>query len=153
MPAIRPGSPFSCPAADLWSDCGPSEARMADYIWYLFPLWQALSQNGYTVDFVSDKIVSQATFDDGKLHFGSQTYEAVIVPDVFSIEDFLAVRNLRFFGVNGGKIAFIGQEPMTGAGFRRPPSTKCYRRAYDGPYRGNRPEPGFVHSGPGQRQG
>ncbi len=106
------------PAADLWSDCGPSETRMADYIWYLFPLWQALSQNGYTVDFISDKIVSQATFDDGKLHFGSQTYEAVIVPDVFSIEDFLAARNLRFFGVNGGKIAFIGREPMTGAGFR-----------------------------------
>ena len=106
------------PAADLWSDCGPSETGMADYIWYLFPLWHALSQNGYTVDFVSDKIVSQATIDDGKLHFGSQTYEAVIVPDVFSIEDFLAVRNLRFFGVNGGKIAFIGREPMTGAGFK-----------------------------------
>jgi hypothetical protein len=105
------------PAADLWSDCGPSEARMADYIWYLFPLWQALSHNGYTVDFISDKIVSQANIDDGKLHFGSQTYEAVIVPDVFSIEDFLAVRNLRFFGVNGGKIVFIGREPMTGAGF------------------------------------
>lgn len=105
------------PAADLWSDCGPSETRMADYIWYLFPLWQALSQNGYTVDFISDKIISQANIDDGKLHFGSQTYEAVIVPDVFSIEDFLAVRNLRFFGVNGGKIAFIGREPMTGVGF------------------------------------
>ena len=107
------------PAADLWSDCGPSKTRMADYIWYLFPLWQALSQNGYTVDFVSDKIVSQATFDDGKLHFGSQTYEAVIVPDVLSIEEFLAIRNLRFFGVNGGRIVFIGQEPMTGAGFKK----------------------------------
>ena len=106
------------PAADLWSDCGPSETRMADYIWYLFPLWQALSQNGYTVDFISDKIISQATFDDGKLHFGSQTYEAVIVPDLFSIEDFLAARNLRFFGVNGGKIVFIGREPMTGTGFK-----------------------------------
>jgi hypothetical protein len=106
------------PVADLWSDCGPSETRMADYIWYLFPLWQALSQNGYTVDFISDKIVSQATFDDGKLHFGSQTYEAVVVPDVFSIEDFLAARNLRFFGAKGGKIVFIGLEPMTGAGFK-----------------------------------
>jgi hypothetical protein len=106
------------PAADLWSDCEPSETGMADYAWYLFPLWQALSQNGYTVDFVSDKIVSQSTYDDGKLHFGSQTYEAVIVPDVFSIEDFLVVRNLRFFGANGGKIAFIGREPMTSAGFK-----------------------------------
>jgi len=107
-----------CPAADLWSDCGPSEARMADHICYLFPLWQAFSQNGYTVDFVSDKIVSQANIDDGKLHFGSQTYEAVIVPDVFSIEDFLAVRNLRFYCVKGGKIAFIGREPLTSAGFK-----------------------------------
>jgi len=106
------------PAADLWSDCGPSETRMADRIWYLFSLWQALSQNGYTVDFVSDKIVSQVPFDDSKLHFGSQAYEAVVVPDVFSIDEFLAARNLRFFGAKGGKIVFIGREPLTGAGFK-----------------------------------
>jgi hypothetical protein len=106
-----------CPAGDLWSDCGPSESRMVNYFWYLFPLGQALNQNGYTVDYISDKILPQTTFEDGKLHFGSQAYDAVIVPDVFSME-FLAARALRFFAENGGKIAFVGQATLTAPGFR-----------------------------------
>jgi hypothetical protein len=106
-----------CPAADLWSDCGPSESRMVSYFWYLFPLGQALNQNGYTVDYVSEKIFPQTTFEDGKLHFGSQAYDAVIVPDAFSIE-FITARALRFFAVNGGKIAFVGQESMTAPGIK-----------------------------------
>jgi hypothetical protein len=105
------------PTGDLWSDCGPSESRMVNYFWYLFPLGQALNQNGYTVDYVSDKIFPQATFENGKLHFGSQAYDAVIAPDVFSIE-FLTARALRFFAVNGGKIAFIGESPLTAPGFK-----------------------------------
>ena len=104
------------PAGDLWSDCGPSESRMAGY-WYLFPLGHALNQNGYTVDYVSEKIFPQTTFEDGKLHFGSQAYDVVIVPDMFSIE-FPTARALRFFAVNGGKIVFVGQASMTVPGFK-----------------------------------
>jgi hypothetical protein len=106
-----------CPAGDLWSDCGSSESRMVNYFWYLFPLGHALNQNGYTVDYVSEKIFTQTTFEDGKLHFGSQTYDVVIVPDVFSME-FLTARALRFFAENGGKIAFVGQAPLTAPGFK-----------------------------------
>ena len=105
------------PRGDLWSDCGPSESRMVGYFWYLFPLWDALNQNGYTVDFVNEGIFSETTFEDGKLHFGSHTYDAVIVPDMFSME-FLTAKALRFFAVKGGKIAFIGREPLTSAGFK-----------------------------------
>ncbi len=105
------------PAGDLWSDCGSSESRRVNYFWYLFPLGQALNQNGYTVDYVSEKIFPQTTFEDGKLHFGSQAYDAVIVPDIFSME-FLTAKALRFFAVNGGKVAFIGQSPLTGPGFK-----------------------------------
>ena len=106
-----------CPQGDLWSDCGPSESRMVNYFWYLFPLGHALNQNGCTVDYVSEKIFPQTTFEDGKLHFGSQAYDAVIVPDVFSME-FLTAKALRFFAVNGGKIAFVGPAPLTGPGFK-----------------------------------
>ncbi|HEY5504816.1 MAG TPA: glycosyl hydrolase, partial [Sedimentisphaerales bacterium] len=106
-----------CPAGDLWSDCGSSESRMVNYFWYLFPLGHALNQNGYTVDYVSEKIFPQTTFEDGKLHFGSQAYDIVIVPDVFSIE-FLTAKALRFFAENGGKIAFVGRAPMTAPGFK-----------------------------------
>jgi hypothetical protein len=106
-----------CPAGDLWSDCGSSESRMVNYFWYLFPLGHALNQNGCTVDYVSEKIFPQTTFEDGKLHCGSQAYDAVIVPDVFSME-FPTAKALRFFAVNGGKIAFVGRAPLNAPGFR-----------------------------------
>jgi hypothetical protein len=106
-----------CPASNLWSDCGPSESRMVNYFWYLFPLGHALNQNGYTVDYVSEKIFPQTTFEDGKLHCGSQAYDAVIVPDILSME-FPTARALRFFAENGGKIAFVGQAPLNAPGFR-----------------------------------
>jgi hypothetical protein len=106
-----------CPAGDLWSDYGPVESKIVDGIWYLFPLWYALSQNGYTVDYLDEAIFPQVTYDDGKLHFGSRTYDAIILPDVFSLE-FPTARALRFFAEKGGRVAFIGQPPMTGAGFR-----------------------------------
>ncbi len=105
------------PGADLWSDCGPSESRMIDHFWYLFPLGYALNQNGYTVDYVGEEIFPQATYEDGKLHCGPHNYDAVIVADVFSIE-FLTVKALRFFAVNGGRIAFVGQSPMTATGLK-----------------------------------
>jgi hypothetical protein len=106
-----------CPRGDLWSDCGPLESRMVGYFWYMFPLWQALNQNGYTVDFVSEKNFPETTFKDGKLHFGARIYDAVIVPDMFLME-FPTAKALRFFAANGGKIAFIGREPLSGAGYK-----------------------------------
>jgi hypothetical protein len=104
-----------CPTADLWSDCGLSP-RFVDYIWYLFPLWQALNHNGYTADYLGEKVLPQTTFEDGKLHFGALVYDAIIVPDTFSIE-FPAAKALRFFAQAGGKIAFVGEPPQVAPGF------------------------------------
>ncbi|MFH1371497.1 MAG: glycosyl hydrolase [Planctomycetota bacterium] len=105
------------PTVDIWSDCGLYRARCEDYIWYLVPLRQALNHNGYATDYISEQVLSRATYDDGKLHFGSQTWDAVIVPDVCSIE-FAPAKTLRFFAKAGGKIAFISGYPNTSPGFK-----------------------------------
>jgi hypothetical protein len=105
------------PIADVWSDCGLYRSRCPDYIWYLSGLRQALNHNGYTADYITEQALSQSTYDDGKLHFGSQTWDAVVVPDVCSIE-FPAAKTLRFFAKAGGKIAFIGGYPNTSPGFK-----------------------------------
>jgi hypothetical protein len=104
------------PANDIWSDCGPSRGRLDDYMWYLFPLWQALNNNGYTADYINEKIVQQTTYEDGKLHIGSLAYDAIIIPDSFSVE-FETTRILRFFAKAGGKIIFVGRTPQTAPGF------------------------------------
>ncbi len=105
------------PIPDFWSDCGLYGAGRDDYIWYLFPLRLALSHIGFTADYINEQVLSQATYDDGKLRFGSNTWDAVIVPDVCSIE-FPAAKTLRFFAKAGGKIAFIGGYPDASPGFK-----------------------------------
>jgi hypothetical protein len=106
-----------CPRGDFWSECGPSASGMAGHFWYLAGLLDALNQNGYTVELVSEKIFPETTFEGGKLHYGSYAYDAVLVPDMFSVE-FTTAKALRFFAVNGGKVVFIGIRPMTTAGFK-----------------------------------
>ena len=102
---------------DLWSDCGPSRRGLADYVWYLLPIWQALNRNGYCADYISEKNLSNATYSDGKLHCGPIAYDAVIIPDAFSLE-FAAAKVLRFDANAGGKIAFVGRPPQTAPGFK-----------------------------------
>jgi hypothetical protein len=104
------------PTVDIWSDCGLHRPRCSDYIWYLFDLQQALNHNGFTADYITEQVLTQSTYDDGSLHFGSQAWDAVIVPDVCSIE-FPAAKTLRFFAKAGGKIAFIGGYPNASPGF------------------------------------
>ena len=105
------------PTVDIWSDCGLYRSRCEDYIWYLFPLRQALNHNGFTADYITEQVLTQSTYDDGKLHFGSQTWDAVIVPDVCSIE-FAPAKTLRFFAKAGGKIALVGGFPTNAPGFK-----------------------------------
>jgi hypothetical protein len=105
------------PRGDAWSDCGPRDDYMANYLWYLSPLLDALNHNGYTVDFIDERFFPETTFEGGKLHFKTHTYDAVIVPDMFSVE-FFTSKAFRFFAANGGKIAVIGRQPLTSAGFK-----------------------------------
>ena len=105
------------PTVDIWSDCGLYRSRCADYIWYLLPLWQALNHNGFTADYITEQVLSQSTYEDGKLHFGPNTWDAVIVPDVCSIE-FAPAKTLRFFAKAGGKIALLGGYPEASPGFK-----------------------------------
>ena len=107
-----------CPTEDLWSDYGLSKTKFVDYFWYLFPIWQALNHNGFTTDYVSDKVLSQMTYENTRMRIGSLEYDAVIFPDVFSVADYEPLRILRFYAQSGGRIIFIGEPPQTAAGFK-----------------------------------
>ncbi len=105
------------PTVDIFSDCGLYGFRCEDYFWYLSGLWQALNHNGFSADYINEQVLSQSTYEDGSLHLGSSTWDAVIVPDVCSIE-FPAARILRLFARAGGKIALLGGYPMASPGFK-----------------------------------
>ncbi len=98
------------PTADLWSDHGLSKLRFVDYIWYLHPMWYALNHNGYTTDYVSEKVVQNATSKNGKLNYGRQSYEVLIVPDARTVEP-QSAKAIEKHARAGGKVIFVGCRP------------------------------------------
>lgn len=105
------------PTADLWSDHGLSKFRYVDYVWYLYPLWHALNSNGYTTDYVTEKVIQKAKFKDAKLCFGPQAYDVLIIPDSKSIE-LKTAQKIRSFARQGGMVMFLGSIPHRSPGFK-----------------------------------
>jgi hypothetical protein len=100
------------PDADIWSNLGrlylpfPETAQP----WYIWKLWEALHQNGYNVEYISDKILAQAKFDGGKIRYAQRAYDVIILEDVASILPETAIR-LEEYAQAGGKIVFVGKAP------------------------------------------
>jgi len=64
-----------------------------------------LIEQGYSVDFVSDRTLKQAKIENGKVRLSGMTYEALVVPDCryMTIESF---QTLATLSQSGGKIVF-----------------------------------------------
>jgi len=74
------------PVHDLWSEPEFMQRRFGVHR----PLWmsgarvgqvaQQLMDKGYTLDFISDKLLEKITFDDGRLRAPGGSYRAIVVP-------------------------------------------------------------------------
>ncbi len=107
------------PDADIWSNLGrlylpfPEKAEP----WYVWKLWAALHQNGYNVEYTSDKILSEAKFEKGKICYGPRAYDVLICEDVASMLPKTAER-LAEYAKAGGKIVFVGKAPYRSPSFK-----------------------------------
>ncbi|MCD6364704.1 MAG: hypothetical protein J7M14_02390, partial [Planctomycetes bacterium] len=98
------------PSADVWAVHGLDRTPFIATPWYLHELWQAIHQSGCSADYISDKIVQDARFADGKLCFGPTAYNVLIVTEVESMEPETA-EALADFAEAGGRIVFTGRAP------------------------------------------
>ena len=85
--------------------------------WYHYHLWQALQQAGYGTDFVSESVVREARVVDGRLAFGSRSYDTLVVLDAISLEPETAEAIARF-GEAGGRVVFVGRSPDRAPGLK-----------------------------------
>lgn len=83
--------------------------------WYIYELGRAIQQAGNGSDYVSEQILQQAQVRDGALHYGPQSYRALIVADVQSIHP-ATVRALLAWAKNGGRIVVLGEPPSFAPG-------------------------------------
>ncbi|MFA5292727.1 MAG: glycosyl hydrolase [Phycisphaerae bacterium] len=86
-----------------------SRSQVAVMTWENF-LWPALHQNGYCVDYVNEDILQNAKMSKGKLIYGPQEYEILIMNRVDAIEPQTA-KAIKDFAEAGGKIIFVDHAP------------------------------------------
>lgn len=98
------------PSADVWTAHGLDRGPLITTPWYLHELWQAIHQNGCSADYLSDQIVQNAHFSDGRLRFGPVAYKLLIVTEHESMEPATA-EALAEFARAGGRIVFTGRTP------------------------------------------
>jgi hypothetical protein len=98
------------PEADTWSSSGLVRTPFQTKPWYTHRLWEAMSQNGFTADYVGEKVVQQADTKDGRLTYGPITYEVLVLSHVETLLPETA-RAIAEFAKAGGKLVFIGVQP------------------------------------------
>lgn len=97
------------PTTDVWSRFGLERENFINTPWYLHVLWQAVQQNGRTADYVSEKVVQEASADGGRLKMGMQSYDLLIVASARTLEPATAEAMAKL--ARDGKIAFIEMLP------------------------------------------
>ena len=94
------------PEADNWSKHGLIRQKFHTEPWYVFELWQGISQNGSSCDYVSERIVQEATAEKGLLKYGPMGYKALILTSLKSLE-LKTAQAIDNFVAQGGKLIIV----------------------------------------------
>lgn len=107
------------PEADIASNLRPYHPfadRDIKTPWYIYDLWEALHQNGFNVEYTSDRIIQEATFESGKINVRNKLYDVLLLERVETLDPKTALQ-LEKLAKSGGKIVFIGKAPHRAPSF------------------------------------
>ncbi|WP_343306750.1 glycosyl hydrolase [Chitinophaga niabensis] len=101
------------PHADLWSEVGLQYQQVPQIVYpaYANNLWEAVHQNGSGCDYINETILQKCSFSKGMLHFNTRSYKVLLMPEMQSIATGTP-ELLKKFAAAGGKVIFIGKEPV-----------------------------------------
>ena len=107
------------PLADMWMKFGPQRDPfpVVKYPDYQHNVWEAIQQNGFGCDYISERTLQEARFLDGSLEYGSRSYSTLILLEVETILP-ETVKALEKFADTGGKIIFISRTPFQSPEFK-----------------------------------
>ncbi|RYE24309.1 MAG: hypothetical protein EOP45_05965 [Sphingobacteriaceae bacterium] len=105
------------PLPDLWSKYGAQWDPFPEraYPVYVHNIWEAIHQNGSGCDYVSEYIMQNATFPNGKLTYGPRSYKLLMVIEAESLHPETANAISRYAEA-GGLVIFVGKEPHKSPG-------------------------------------
>lgn len=105
------------PTGDIWSEYGLVREPFHTVPWYCYRLWETLSNNGSSCDYIDESIVQNGKKGNGMLSYGPMSYKALILCNVRSVEP-ETVTALRDFAAGGGKIVFADAMPERSLSFK-----------------------------------
>lgn len=103
------------PTADVWSDRLLERGPFHQTPKYCHQLWRSISELGAGCDYVHEKAIQDATFEDGKLNYGLLSAEVLLVVDAQSMHA-ETVEAIQRFAESGGKVAFVDDVPSRSPG-------------------------------------
>jgi hypothetical protein len=101
------------PLTDLWLKYGPQRDPFPthDYPDYQHNLWEVVHNNGDGCDYLSEKILQEATFRSGRLVCGPRSYQVLLIPETETM-GLPTITALDALATAGGKVVFIGRKPF-----------------------------------------
>ncbi len=103
--------------ADVWGQAGlHRHPFQLDRPW-AHQVWRWLNQNGANADYVSDQVLQQATFAEGRIGFGPMRYQALVVLGAQTLVPATA-EALERYARAGGRIVFVGGVPDSSPGLQ-----------------------------------
>ena len=109
------------PLTDLWLKHGPQRDPFPahDYPDYQHNLWEAVHKNGDGCDYVSEKILHEATYSRERLVYHERSYQVLLIPETETL-DLLSIQAMDALATAGGKVVFIGKKPYKSASYQDP---------------------------------
>jgi hypothetical protein len=101
------------PLADMWMKFGPQRDPfpVVNHPEYQHNVWEAIHQNGFGCDYLSEKIVQRSTFANGRMKYGDRSYTTLILLEVETMLPDTA-QSLEEFADSGGRIICIEKTPF-----------------------------------------
>lgn len=103
------------PTADIWSDFGLNRTAMQTKPAYVYKLWASIAQQGMAADYLHERVIQEAHFDQGRLCYGPMKYNLLALCDVESLEPATALAIERYVQA-GGRLVIIGKQPSRNPG-------------------------------------
>ncbi len=94
------------PEADNWSMHGLIRQPFHTEPWYVFELWQGISQNGSSCDYVNERVLQESTAEKGQLKYGPMGYNTLILASIKSLE-LKTAQAIDSFVAQGGKLIIV----------------------------------------------
>ncbi len=112
------------PLADLWSTYGVPWDPFPEQVYpaYAHNIWEAIHQNGNGCDYVSEQVLQQAKFADGKITYGPRTYKVLMVIEAATMQPETA-KAISQYAAAGGKVIFVGSQPYKAPGLNNHTAT------------------------------